>query len=56
MLLNKEKEMLIEASGFLAQAKQIDSNLAESSRTTTIVSNITFVSDVSNFLDVKDTE
>jgi len=53
ILLNKEKEMLSQASGYLAQAKQIDSNLEKSSRTTTIASNITFVKDVLNFLEVK---
>jgi hypothetical protein len=56
ILLNKEKEMLSQAISYLAQAKQIDGNLEKSSRTTTIASNITFVNDVLNFLDVEDTE
>lgn len=55
-LLNNEKEILLEAKDYLAQAKEIDNNLEKSSRTTTIVSNIIFINDVLNFLEFKDAE
>jgi len=56
MILNNEKELLLQASGYLSQAKEIDDNLENSSRTTTITSNITFVNDVLRFLNADEIE
>ncbi|NQV17806.1 MAG: hypothetical protein HQ534_04605 [Armatimonadetes bacterium] len=49
--LSKEKGLLSKAEGYLAKAKEIDDKLEESSRTTTIASNILFVNEVMNFLE-----
>ena len=51
MQLSKEKELLSQADGYLVKAKEIDSKLEESSRTTTISSNISFVNEVLSFLE-----
>ncbi|MDA3814380.1 MAG: hypothetical protein PF570_09030, partial [Candidatus Cloacimonetes bacterium] len=51
-----EKESLTEAGKYLAKAKEIDDDLEVSSRTATIASNILFVNDVLDFLDVVETE
>ncbi len=56
MFMNNEKELLTEAAKHLAKAKEIDSNLESSSRTTTIASNNLFVNDVLSFLNVEETE
>jgi len=55
-ILTREKELLLEANGYLVQAKEIDSHLEKSSRTTTIASNIAFVNDVLSFLNADELE
>jgi len=56
IILSNEKELLLQASGYLTQAKEIDDNLEKSSRTVTIASNITFVNDVLRFLKADEIE
>ena len=56
ILMNKEKELLIESNSYLVKAKEIDEKMEESSRTTIIANNILFVNDVLNFLNVGETE
>ena len=56
MQLSKEKGLLSQADGYLVKAQEIDSKLEESSRTTTIASNILFVNDVLSFLEAGETK
>ncbi len=56
LILSNEKELLLQASGYFTQAKEIDDNLEKSSRTITIASNITFVNDVLRFLNTDEIE
>ena len=54
--LSKEKGLLSKADSYLAKAKEIDDKLEESSRTTTIASNVLFVNEVLNFLESGETK
>ena len=56
LILSNEKELLLQASGYFTQAKEIDDNLEKSSRTITIASNIAFVNDVLRFLNTDEIE
>ncbi len=56
LFLSNEKELLLQASGYFTQAKEIDDNLEKSSRTITIASNIAFVNDVLRFLNTDEIE
>ena len=56
MQLSKEKRLLSKADGYLVKAKEIDDKLEESSRTTTIASNILFVNEVLSFLEAGETK